>query len=92
MVLPYLCWRSLTSSNRESFFSLYFSFLNSDLSIFQDKLCTEGCWREEKQASCPSQGKKIHLGTVRVEQEAADWQRTSSGTNPSDGLCTNLTD
>lgn len=25
-------------------------------------------------------------------QEEADWQRTSSGTNPSGGVCTNLTD
>lgn len=34
----------------------------------------------------------MHLGSVRVEQKEADWQRASSGTNPSDGVCTNLTD
>lgn len=51
-----------------------------------------GHWREEKHTSHPSQGRKMHLGSVGVEQEEADWQRTSSGTNPPDGVYTNLTD
>lgn len=84
-MLPHIYLRRLTSSNREGFFSLCFSFLNLDLSIFQDKLCSEGCWTLERREA----GSRMHLGSVRVEQEEADWQRTSSGTNPSDGVCTN---
>lgn len=48
----------------------------------------------EKQSSRPSQGGIMHLGSVRVEQEEAGWQRASSGHNPADGMHTNyaLTD
>lgn len=48
----------------------------------------------EKEARHLSQGGIMHLGSVGVQRKKASWQRTSSGGNPADEMCTNyeLTD